>query len=519
MTGHASGGDPDRVEAEEIGQVLADGFRDTDTGNANRLVAVTDGEIRYVHTWGKWIVYNDGHWHVDHQAVLVTEKAKLVPRRMFELAVRPELDAYQRDGLLSWAKRAESAASLGNMVRLAAGIPGVVVNHGDLDARPELLNVLNGTVDLRSGELLSHDPDHLLTRQCPVPYDAGALAPLWEHCLRRWQPDELRRAYLQICAGAGATGYAVEEFHVHHGGGKNGKGKFFDALLHVLGPYAVTPDRSLLVLTRHEPHPTVWAHLFGARLAVGDETAEGAHLNEEKVKKLTGGGRLDGRRMREDIWEFEPTHLLAVRTNHLPRLKNADEAMRRRLRVIPWDVRIPDAEDDKQLLDKLKREAPGILAWVVLGARAFLQYDRQLPVPPAVREQTDSLFRDADPVGWFLGIATRVGADLRITTRELHEAYLCWRTDPRLDQEPAYVDQAGLARAVGDRGFRKIQYRVEWSENAVRGWHGLALTEVYQGEVEKVRAEDRGKPEDERRLLDRGWNPRLGGGMPAWRGF
>jgi putative DNA primase/helicase len=476
----------DRVLDE--GRLLADGFRDTDTGNANRLVATAGEEVRHVPSWGKWVVYRDGHWQLDHGNVFVTEIAKRVAQRMFQVAVNaPHLDSRQRDELLDWAKRSESAAAISNLVRLAAGIPGVVVDHADLDARPELLNVLNGTVDLRTGVLLAHDPEHLLTGMCPVAYDPSATAPLWDHCLRRWQPDELRRAYLQLCAGAGATGYPVEEFHVHHGGGRNGKGKFFDALLHVLGPYAITPDRSLLVMTRHEPHPTVWAHLYGARLAVGDETTEGARLNEEKVKRLTGGGRLDGRRMREDVWEFEPTHLLVVRTNHLPQLRSADEAMRRRLRVIPWDVTIPDAEDDKQLPDKLKAEAAGILAWVVRGATEWLARDRQLPAPPAVVEQTAGLFRDADPVGWFLGIATVTGDGHQITTRELHEAYLCWRTDPNHDEQPRAVSQAELSRYVGDRGYRKGQWRVPGQANAVRGWRGLALNPAFLELVAWVR--------------------------------
>ena len=169
------------------------------------------------------------------------------------------------------------------------------------------------------------------------------------------------RDYLQVRAGAAATGNPTETVDIDYGDGGNGKSKFYGAIQHVLGPYAVVPHKSLLVAERHEQHPTVVADLFRKRLAVASETKRGRRLDDESVKNLTGGDRLTGRRMREDPWEFWPTHTLVMFSNHRPAVHGRDEGIWRRLRLVPWEVTIPEDERDEHLADKLQAEAPGIL--------------------------------------------------------------------------------------------------------------------------------------------------------------
>src|SRR5262249_3424238 len=130
---------------------LADGFRATDVGNAERLVAITDGHIRFVHAWAKWIVYTDGRWLIDPADALVTETAKQVARRLFWEALN--LEPGRRDELWKWAKQCEKTGTIRAMLHLARGVPGVLTDHANLDVDPWVLNVLNGTVDLRTGDL------------------------------------------------------------------------------------------------------------------------------------------------------------------------------------------------------------------------------------------------------------------------------------------------------------------------------------------------------------------------------
>lgn len=377
---------------------LADGHRPTDTGNADRLAANADGRIRYVHAWCKWIVYSDGVWQVDTADARITEEAKSVAREMFRTAVR--LAPYDREPMLKWARRSETAAAIAAMVRLARGIPGVLVDHQQLDQQPWLLNVANGVVDLRTGELGPHSPEHLLTIQTPVRFDPDAQAPVWEACLERWQPDPDMRGFLQRVVGSAATGHPVEHLFVNTGAGGNGKSKFYGAVMRVLGPYAIVPDKSLFVLTRHEPHPTVRAELFGARMLLAPETEAGDRLAEAQIKELTGGDRMTGRRMREDPWEFWPTWSAFLHTNHRPAVRGTDEGVWRRIRLIPWDVTIPAAERDAALADKLAAEASGILNWIVAGALEWAA--RGLDEPAQVQEATDSYRSDSDMTARFI---------------------------------------------------------------------------------------------------------------------
>jgi putative DNA primase/helicase len=456
---HGEGDHP----ADELA-ALADGFRPTDVGNANRLVAAADGSIRYVHAWGRWLVYNDGRWIIDSNDALVTEKAKQVPRRLLELAVT--LDSKERDATWRHALRSEQSGAITATLRLARGVPGVLVDHDRLDTDPWLLNVRNGTVDLRTGRLRPHDPDDLLTMQAPVIYYPTARAPLWEACVERWQPDPEVRGCLQRAVGSAATGHPVENLFVNIGTGANGKSKFFGAVAHVLGPFAVVPHKSLLVTSRHEGHPTHVASLFRARMLVAPETTQDDRLDEEMIKNLTGGDTLRARRMREDEWAFQPTWTAFMHSNHRPRIRGTDEGIWRRVRLIPWNVTIPPHERDEHLAAKLAAEAPGILNWIIAGALDW--HERGLDEPATVLTATDEYRRGEDHLGRFLHDVIDTSDDTRyITAKDLRAAYETWCDDVA---ESPWKPQ-GFGRALTERGFDSTRL----GSPTVRVWLGMKL--------------------------------------------
>ncbi len=395
--------DEDRIRAFKF----PDKHRPTDVGNADRLLAHARGRIRYVRAWGKWIVYQNGRWIIDEKDALVTEIAKGVARRLYRLAAETALtDPEAAKPIWAWALKSDTSGAIAAMIRLARGAPGIVVEHEQLDADPWLLNCLNGTVDLRTGNLLDHDPADLCTLQAPVAYNPDAEAPLWEACLGRWQPDEMIRDYLQLRAGASATGNPTETVDIDYGGGGNGKSKFHGATQQVLGPYACVPHKSLLVAGRFEQHPTVVADLFRKRLALASETKQAEDLDDESVKNLTGGDRLQGRRMREDPWEFWPSHTLIMFSNHKPAVTGRDEGIWRRLRLVPWNATIPEGERDEQLAAKLATEASGILRWIVDGA---VRFNRDgLNPPDAVRAATAAYRAEEDVIGRFIAECLQV---------------------------------------------------------------------------------------------------------------
>ncbi len=454
-----------RARGLDVHGALADRFRPTDAGNADRFIAHANGRARFVHAWGKWIVYADGRWIIDANEALVVELAKGVALTM--IAKAAQLDVRRdRDALLAHAKRCEQANTIAAMLRLARGAPGVLTDHERLDADPWLLNVTNGTIDLRTGQLRPHNPDDLLTQQAPVSHDHATTPPLLEACLERWQPNPDDRAFLQRAAGSGITGHPVEALIVNTGNGANGKSRFFGAITDVLGPYCVEPHKSLFVAQRHEQHPTALASLFRARLVTAPETSKGDRLDEELVKNLTGGDRLRARRMREDEWSFNPSHTAFLHTNHRPRIRGTDEGIWRRVKLLPWSVTIPPEERDDELQAKLRAERAGILNWLIAGALAWQEHG--LAEPDSVRSATAAYREDEDHVARFLADCCTLAKGHVVTSAHLRDAYEKWCSEE--GERP--LTAHSLGRELTARGC----YTDRLSAKS-RGWFGIALVD------------------------------------------
>ena len=221
--------------------------------------------------------------------------------------------------LFTHATRSEMASRLAAMVAVAEGDPGVWVTPDELDADPWVLNVGNGTIDLRTGGLRRHDPADLLTMVAPVEYHPDAAARTWERFIgdvtstATGEPDPELAGWLRRLLGYGVTGDVSEQqLPFAHGAGANGKNTLTEAIAGALGPYAMQAPDHFLMAKSQEQHPTELADLYRKRLVVANETERGKRFDEFLVKKLTGGDRVRARRMREDFWEFAPTHKVLV---------------------------------------------------------------------------------------------------------------------------------------------------------------------------------------------------------------
>jgi putative DNA primase/helicase len=461
---------------------LPDGYRATDKGNAERLLSLAGHRLRYVHLWGKWIVFKDGRWIIDEKDALVTEVAKVVSAQLFKLAAKvasggDEESVKAAKPIWAWAMKSSNSNTIAAMIRLARGSEGFLVDHEQLDADPWILNVANGTIDLRTGKLRPHDPSDLCTLQAPIAYDPNAQAPLWDSCLKRWQPDEEVLDYLQVRAGAGATGIPTETVDIDYGGGGNGKSKFHGAVQHVLGPYACVPHKSLLISGRFEQHQTVVAKLFRKRTAVAAETSAVDSLGEETIKNLTGGDVLSCRRMREDEWEFRPSHTLIVFSNHKPAVAGRDGGIWRRLRLVPWMVTITAEERDTMLAEKLKAEAPGILNWIVQGAIRF--HRDGLTPPAAVSAATAEYRRDEDVIGRFIAEALVID-----TTDAGLRSVWCYSIDIQKELDDWCEEQGVTPPRMNDLAATLRQRGCcNGKRQMIRGkrstiWHGVQLPQV-----------------------------------------
>jgi putative DNA primase/helicase len=440
-------------------------YKCSDTGNAERLVAHHGERIRYCAPWKSWLVWaHSGRWELDERGQ-VQQMAKLTARSIYREASRAS-DPKTRETIANLARGSEAKDRRVAMVVCAQSEPAIAVHFEDFDRDPYALNVQNGVINLRTGELRPHRREDLLTKIAPVEYRDDASAPHWEEFLRTVLPDPEVRAFVQRFAGYSATGDVSERAFVFlHGAGRNGKSVLLRVLRTMLGDYAIVAAPDLLIARRGEPaHPTELADLFGARLVVCQEVPKGRAFNEQRVKEITGNeGAIKARRMGENFWQFAPTFKLAIAGNHEPRVHDDTDAIWDRMRKVPFTVRIPDDKVDKHLFEKLRDEFPGILRWVVQGCLAWRK--EGLGAPTAVAAATDAYRKSEDVVARFLEDMCKLEPSGRTTTKALTDAAAQWANanDERLARK-TITDRLKLIRGVSERRTNKS-----------RGWQGIRL--------------------------------------------
>lgn len=346
-----------------------------------------------------------------------------------------------------------SAAKIEAVVRLARSV--VARDAADFDAQPDLLNVGNGIVDLRTGELGPHDPALLLTRCSPTPYAPGAQHNDWEAALQALPNVEVV-GHLQERFGQAVTGYPVpDDVNVFlRGGGENGKSTLVAPIGRALGNHCVALSERVLT-ARDGDHPTEMTELEGARIAILEELPKGARLNVKRLKDLSGVDEIKARKMREDARGFKATHSLFVTTNFMPVVSETDRGTWRRFQLVdfPFTFKKPgellvvgtDHHGDPGLRERLKQGQGGqheaILAWIVEGAMRHYAADRVMsPPPPRVVEDTSAWRMSEDRILAYLDARTVFDPKAFVLAADLYADFTAW------------LDEHG-ASAWGDRIF------------------------------------------------------------------
>lgn len=460
-------------------------------------VIATDSQVadayvsRYVETVqlcagggaARWVAFDAerGRWSFEKGSTLA--RTRVHDLRSHIQAITHTTD---KDGLpvtLDETAWLETSTRLNAVLSEAATREQMHIDLDSFDAIPDtayLLTVANGTVDLRTGALLEHNPAHYITQRSPVIYDPHATCPRFEGFLAEVVPEPEMREFLARLFGLALIGEVTEHrLPVFLGSGRNGKGALLRIASAVFGGYHAGIDKSLLIRTKFEEHSTVIANLWRKRLVTTEEFADSAQWDIPRIKELTGGDSLTGRFMRADSFTFIPSHTLILASNSWPSADITEEAFWSRVMRIPFEQQIE--RPDYRMESEIKtRELAGVLSWMVRGCQDYLEHG--LGEPPQILVATQQARVESSVVGRFLHEQVEVtgSADDGITKNDLREGYLTWLRRAGPGGAPISMDRfVREIRSLNHPGLGESAVRVRRDANGspcdrvTRYWTGL----------------------------------------------
>ena len=412
---------------------------------------------RYVAAWGKWLMWDGQRWRSE-DTLAASDLVRHVCRH-----------ASLKASNIKTAAKLAGASTIGGVERLARTDRRHAGSTDEWDADEWLINTPGGVVDLRTGRMRAHQRSDRMTKICTATLQAGSSCPHWLAFLADVTGgDQSQIHYLQKVFGYCLTGSTQEHaLFFLYGTGANGKSVFVNTLFTLLGDYAANAPMDTFMESRGDRHPTDLAGLRGARFVGATETEQGRRWNESKIKEITGGDRVSARFMRQDFFTFFPQFKLVIAGNHKPAIRNIDEAMRRRLHLIPFTITVPPEKRDKQLQAKLLIERNAIFEWGIQGCLAWQR--EGLIAPESVVSATHEYFEAEDALGrWLEERCVRVASAKSLTT-ELFSDWKQWAE--------AAGEFVGPQRRFSDllltRGLEKWRNSV-----GLRGYQGIGLKEV-----------------------------------------
>ena len=388
----------DSLSVEKTEDALALGF------------AKLNPELRYVALWGKWMQWDQTVWKTDTTLGVYDRVRQHV--RVF--APKKQRVFFKANTVAAVEKLAKSDR------RCAA-------TADQWDADDHLLNTPGGVVDLSSGGLQAAHPKFYMSKSTAIGPQGDA--PRWREFLAEVTDGNVEyQEFLQRVIGYAASGFTHEHaMFFLYGQGGNGKGIFLNTIQAVMGDYATVASMETFTDSKNDRHPTDMAMLQGARMVFAQETESGRAWAESKIKSLTGGDPVTARFMRQDFFTYLPKFKLLISGNHMPKLKNVDEAMRRRLYLVPFICTFKGKDRDPHLAETLKHEYEGILQWIVDGAMAY--EEKGLSPPLVVQEATSAYFESEDLFQQWLASCCDLDANAHGNPTQLFNSFKCYTED------------------------------------------------------------------------------------------
>ncbi|WP_169313114.1 phage/plasmid primase, P4 family [Acetonema longum] len=419
------------VDVQELQRLFAAtpmADRLSDMGNSARFAAMFKDAFRYCPTLGPWLVWDGCRWQADDTGAVMAAADDCVIATAQVAAAQDDPD--KRGKWLSFAAKNEALAKRQAMVTGAQHLPALAARQDQFDQNSWLFNCLNGTLDLKTGALMPHNPSDYITKIAPVNYDPSAECPRFMQFLTEVFPDDMGLgignteliSFVQRLAGYALAGVTTEQILcIAHGSGANGKSTLINLLADIMGDYATTTPTDAFLMQKGQKPTHDLAALRGARFVIASETQEGKRLDEPLIKQLTGGDKIAARFLYKASFTYSPQFLIVLLTNHMPRAKAEDGALWRRIRLLPFEVKFESVARDNNLAEKLKQEMDGVFRWMVEGC---LRWQKEgLGEPEEVTRATAQYREENDSLGDWIAERCELDAKATARTTELRDDY------------------------------------------------------------------------------------------------
>jgi len=412
-------------------------------------------KIRYCMPYKAWFIWDGKVWKQD-RSYDAEKLVKTTIKNLYLEASRIADENYRRN-LVKFAISLDKADKVKSILEMAKSEEGITILPEDFDRDKYLLNVQNGTIDLKTRKLLPFNKENFITKICPVNYSPNATSEIWDNFLITIIPDARVRDYMQRVVGYTLTGDVKEEkLFFCFGETATGKSTFLGSIKYVLGDYADTAEFETFLKrdwNSGSPRNDI-AKLNGKRMVISHEVDDGKQLAEGLVKQLTGGDAVSARALYKEAIEFQPQFKLFLSANVRPKVKDDDYAMWRRIEQIPFNQSIPENKQDKDLKEKLKVDGEAILTWAVIGC--YLWQGMGLQTPDLVKKTTEEYREEMNPLKDFFNDCCIINDGVRVSLNDLFQKYLDYCKDNAI-RFPLGKKQFGAK--INSKGFSKEKTR------------------------------------------------------------
>ena len=439
--------------------------RFSDLFNSKMLISEYGSEIRLCSAWKKWLIWDGKRWKTD-EGNIVYQMAINTIKKMYRRALENKTED-ETLAMMEHAGRSEAARKIESMIRVTGWNRELNIVPDDLDRDPFVFNCRNGMIDLETGRLYPHEKKRMITRVSPVTYENNAECFVWKRFLKDiFGKNRELINFVQRVLGWALTGdNSSQAMFILYGNGANGKSTFINTVMKLMGDYATSTPTDTFMQKKGDQATNDIARLKGSRFVSAMEAEYGGRLAEAVIKRLTGNDVISARFLYGEFFDFLPTFKIFMATNHKPTIGGMDNAIWRRIRLVPFEVSFPEEKQDRKLSEKLNNELPGILSWIVEGT---LKWRKEgLGNSPAVLEATNEYRFEMSAIESFLEEECIREENTMVKSLDLYNAYKKWCEE----NNERILSSRSFGMRLGETGIDKVRISTgyHWLEIGLKG--------------------------------------------------